>query len=82
MKPTIVLRTTILRDPDPPGYGTCTHIMGLLHRYPNTLILREIRISVLQVRSLISLSLRQKKLHRVLLYQGNKTYTRALAPDL
>ena len=61
MKPTIILRTTLLRFPDPPGYGTCTHIMGLLHRYPNTWKLREIRISVLWVRSLISLSLRQLK---------------------
>ena len=77
MKPTIVLRTTILRDPDPPGYGTCTHIMSFLYRYPNTWTLREIRISALWVRSLRLLSLRQKKLHRVLLYQGNKTYKRA-----
>jgi len=53
------LRTAMLSVPGSPELGTPVHIMGLVYQYPNTLKLREIRIFVPVLRSLLSLSLRQ-----------------------
>ena len=59
------LRTAMIHVPESSGVGTRTHIMASLQQYPNTLDLREIRISVQPVRSLRSLSLRQHTFFRV-----------------